>query len=1203
MRIKGVDFPHPLLEAQQNGSLVVFAGAGVSIPPPSNFPNFDSLAEKVAAGVLTRDQYGEQRELVDHFLGRVKDAGVKVHERVRDILSDSTSAPNLLHITLLRLFKNLSDVRLVTTNFDLHFTTAAKALFTKSNGLELYYAPALPLGNSFAGIVHLHGSVAKQADRMVLTDSDFGAAYLTEGWATRFLQRLFAHNVVMFIGYSHNDVVLDYLARGLPPKSPGRFALTPVGTEAHWKRLGIVPVSYPFGSDGEKHSTLVLALRGLVDSIWTPALDHEEKIRSIVQRPVTLDLEELDYLLERVCREIHLAQFFTRHAKTPDWLRWAEDNGLLDNLFKETPVFGEIDFLFASWFARDFACKYPRDALAVFQRHGGLISPQLWNQLALSFHQMKPDHELVAKWLPLLTQSQLSHGRNDFLAYRLCACTFPQDEASILLLFEHLTRPRLRLTKAIMLTSEDVEDVNIDLTVEGSDYWLRHAWVNLLQPQLNTLADKLLLMSTYHIQHAYVLLRSFGKDHPTWDPLSGLRQQIEFTGQRGADDAVALMIDVARDALRWTISKHPARADFFIDVWFSSGLRLLKRLGVFGVAEAPHWEPDRKMNWLLENDLLHAYGYKAEVFLVLEKDSPKASQAARARILERTMEGPDSLEGKTKEYAVYNLLYWLAKAAPDCSLTKGQFDDFRAMHQEFGPREHPNLDWWIGQSGWVGPVSPMEIDQLFSRTPEELLLDLAAAKPDELMGPSRQGLVSKVSEAVARKYDWGLDLVRVLIEKGCWEADLWGAIVNGWKQSVLTEERWVEVLTILFDTGQIRPAVRYESTQLLEDGISKTSNAIPISCFDLCFRVSEKLWSACVASDEGDAEAEDWFLVAINRSSGTLVTTWLKMLSRLKEQQDTSWAGIPAKYKELLTTVVNGNCYAAEVGRVILTSQVFFLFHLDQDWAVQTIVPLLRFSVDPNRAIQAWHGYLGGGRWNEGLLGYLFPCFREAFPRLHADFSKELRERFCDYLAGIACHSSINPIQDGWLNSFLSSVTVEERVMWASNIHGMLRSMKDDAIKSAWNNWIMEYWKNRLEGIPIQLTATEASEMVEWTVWFKSSFPEVVERIYEGPAPKREHSFLFEELSESDLLTLYPSEVARFVVYLLGNRVVAIYDFDALEKIVNRLRPFAEARNDLLQICHQFAELGNANASALRDQILGDSHEGSPPEPPQSASP
>jgi len=34
MRIKNVDFLAPLLEAQQVGSLVVFAGAGVSMPRP-----------------------------------------------------------------------------------------------------------------------------------------------------------------------------------------------------------------------------------------------------------------------------------------------------------------------------------------------------------------------------------------------------------------------------------------------------------------------------------------------------------------------------------------------------------------------------------------------------------------------------------------------------------------------------------------------------------------------------------------------------------------------------------------------------------------------------------------------------------------------------------------------------------------------------------------------------------------------------------------------------------------------------------------------------------------------------------------------------------------------------------------------------------------------------------------------------------------
>jgi hypothetical protein len=62
MRIKNVDFLAPLLEAQQVGSLVVFAGAGVSMPPPSNYPNFDSLAEQAVGGVVVREQYGEQRD-------------------------------------------------------------------------------------------------------------------------------------------------------------------------------------------------------------------------------------------------------------------------------------------------------------------------------------------------------------------------------------------------------------------------------------------------------------------------------------------------------------------------------------------------------------------------------------------------------------------------------------------------------------------------------------------------------------------------------------------------------------------------------------------------------------------------------------------------------------------------------------------------------------------------------------------------------------------------------------------------------------------------------------------------------------------------------------------------------------------------------------------------------------------------------------
>ena len=67
-------------------------------------------------------------------------------------------------------------------------------------------APRLPvprLGRN--GVVHLHGFLGDFGDdiwELVLSSADFGAAYLVDGWATRFLRELFRHFVVLFVGYS-----------------------------------------------------------------------------------------------------------------------------------------------------------------------------------------------------------------------------------------------------------------------------------------------------------------------------------------------------------------------------------------------------------------------------------------------------------------------------------------------------------------------------------------------------------------------------------------------------------------------------------------------------------------------------------------------------------------------------------------------------------------------------------------------------------------------------------------------------------------------------------------------------------------------------------------------------------------------------------------------------------------------------------------
>ena len=116
MKIQGVDFPKPLLNALRDGRLVVFAGAGVSMEPPAGLPNFHCLAKEIANGT---GQHIKSSETEDQFLGRLEETpGVQVHQRAAEILQRGNPKPNVLHRNLLRLFKKTGPVRIVTTNFD-----------------------------------------------------------------------------------------------------------------------------------------------------------------------------------------------------------------------------------------------------------------------------------------------------------------------------------------------------------------------------------------------------------------------------------------------------------------------------------------------------------------------------------------------------------------------------------------------------------------------------------------------------------------------------------------------------------------------------------------------------------------------------------------------------------------------------------------------------------------------------------------------------------------------------------------------------------------------------------------------------------------------------------------------------------------------------------------------------------------------------
>ena len=403
MNINGVIFPTSLLNALRDGRLVIFAGAGVSMGAPASLPDFPKLARQIADGTGQAISDGETE---DRFLGRLNEAGIAVHQRAAELLQINCPGPTELHHGLLRFSTTPGNVRIVTTNFDLLFEQAAENLF--GSVPRVFPAPALPYGQRFRGIVHIHGSVSEPCE-MVLTNQDFGRAYLTEsdGWARRFLVDLFASHPVLFVGYSHNDTIMTYLTPSLPRDDTDlRFAL--IGGQSdepeRWRNLGIEPVIFP-QEDENDYAGLVQAVEGLADYIRRGILDWQQQITRIAGGPPPLE-EESAGIIEHALTDPVNARFFVEAAESPEWIAWLENRNYLDALFSHGAL-NQQEMMLSAWLGR-FTVEEPGVLFSVIERHGSRLNPHLWNMIAWQMGQTAeplPDSQILSRWVHFLLSS------------------------------------------------------------------------------------------------------------------------------------------------------------------------------------------------------------------------------------------------------------------------------------------------------------------------------------------------------------------------------------------------------------------------------------------------------------------------------------------------------------------------------------------------------------------------------------------------------------------------------------------------------------------------------------------------------------------------------------------------------------------------------------------------------------------------------
>ena len=352
--------------------MVFLCGAGVS--NPAGMPDFLGLARYVV------DELGTPRDAQSRAMLSMWDnvgipAGARPSlDQIFNLLQQEYPASEVdyliakrlrtkpganvtSHQTVLRISKGVDGIsQLVTTNFDLLFEYASK------QKIRRYVPPSLPdlaNGESLAGLVYLHGRIdprIKQGDvrqGFVLSSSDFGRAYLAEGWATHFIRELLDRYTVILLGYSASDPPVRYLLQGLHTgrrKSRARLYAFDSGTEeevqARWRDSGVHHVlAYP--ATDCLHSKLWDTLSAWADRADDPKAWRERIVSLAMKGPRDLAAYERGQVVSLVRTNTGSKLFANADTPPPgEWLcvfdRYVRYGSVASNFDDSLPPFDPL---------------------------------------------------------------------------------------------------------------------------------------------------------------------------------------------------------------------------------------------------------------------------------------------------------------------------------------------------------------------------------------------------------------------------------------------------------------------------------------------------------------------------------------------------------------------------------------------------------------------------------------------------------------------------------------------------------------------------------------------------------------------------------------------------------------------------------------------------------------------------------------------
>lgn len=1184
--VDSFDVPDELELARARGELVVFAGAGVSMGAPALLPDFKDLAKDIAKGSIGWDEDRDSRVL-DQYLGRAAKAGVHVQDRARLRLA-APRAHNNEHEYLLGLFDGPDAVKLVTTNFDCHFSSAAKAVFPSAE-IPRYVGPALPPGKSFRGIAQIHGALDRPLDALVLTDADFADAYMADGWASRFLTRVFADRTVLFVGYSLSDPLLRYLLRAVP--SEGRwYALWHEDTPKTNDLDGIKRVTFKSSVETGKWGLLKEGLQRWYWYSRASRSEHDRELRRVVSNGPPTSPIELDYLRARLRNEEGRTAFFAS-AEQVEWLSWALGEGYLNVLFDSSADSGESS-AWGRWALQRFGSGNNPALLGVVRARSLRLHPAFASELLRFIWPEKPipDESVTRQWVALLT-AQVDpvrwslHGAEWLLDTLVDAKHF---EAALAWL-QFLVHPALQIVEKLQLAYEDDEDGavrplralanRVELRLPSAD--LMHALSTKAKLLAHARPLEVLQLGERALGDAYSQLELARGDQELFDTLNfgvdvvGDSQGLGFAH---AEDVLVAIVFAALEALR----NNDDRLTEFVERHAESHRELFKRLAMFAASCCSEAVAAKVLDISLRARWASCETGRPEFAKVLAKHFLHTREPKRTAYIEVSLQQfAAALPDEEVELARFALAKMLARAAPRSRAAREFFAAQRAVHPDWTGIDTTGESRRVRVTSGMEEPSPVEAAEMLTWSGELAAANLVRLS-DAADGRIRVGaLLGAAQQAARADTAWGVELLLALLSSPGETDQASEAVFWVLREQLADRRRQLEVVSAFTS--------RSRSVQLLRafgsacnkwaDQLGPGEHESDLEAFN---RAGDYLIVESEQVEPGVSQM-GWTEAALNHPAGNAANVWWRVANARDRVGEAFVLSLDDEERARWDAVCWGTSRASAFARPIVGMLIERLVGGDTPWATTRILP----AFDLQRgaaALQLWDGRLSQTRWSFTTARALLPYL----PGVYTASADVLAKR-ADGLGDLIAFFVLSELESGFgltqLQEFSRSASIKSRVSFAHSIARRLDGMDEEAKRRLWCGTLQPYWRDRTTGVPRVIEKSELESMFDWVPGLGASAAEALDLLTATPGTELEHvdSLVHEWKSTPQWAIDNPTVAVGIIRFLAARRSLnpwmAPYAVEVLAHLRRSGAPWSllkAAAEDLLPLTRSAADFLDA---------------------------